>query len=107
MQTLSLIHKAEATGAPLASIARRIGLNPNALAVAKERGRLSPAAAAALAAHLGEPVGRWTLQAVIESERSAPLRRKLAETLRAISYLCPHSGRSLRRARFRPLVTVP
>lgn len=107
MQTLTLIHKAEASGQPLASIARLIGLNPNALSVAKERGRLSPAAAAALAAYLGEPVSRWTLAAVIEGERSAPLRRKLAETLRAISYLCTHSGRSLRRARLSPLVSVP
>ena len=81
MQTAKLIDMAQQTGQPLAQISRTLGLNPNTLAVAKAAGRLSPGVAAALAAHLGQDVSRWTLAAVIEGERSAPLRRKLGALL--------------------------
>lgn len=87
MQTAELIAKAEQTGQALTQIAKTLGMSANALHAAKDRGRLSPGAAAALADYLGEPVARWTLQAVIEEERSAPLRRKLAAVAtRAKSY---------------------
>ena len=85
MRTLSLIEKAEATGEPLAHIAKQLGLNPNALAVSKQNGRLSPAVAATLAAHLGENVARWTLAAVAEGTRSAPMRRRLQGLMGRIS----------------------
>lgn len=76
MRTSDLIAMAEQR-APLAETSRALGVNSDALAMARYRGRLSPALAAALAAHLGEPVARWTLAAVMEGERSAPLRRRL------------------------------
>lgn len=87
MQTLSLIVKAEEAGEKLAVLSRTLGLSANALSAAKHQGRLSPGTAAALAAHLGEPVARWVMAAVIEGERSAALRRKLQAVARGISYI--------------------
>lgn len=111
MHTLSLIEKAKATGTPLTTVATALGVNANALHSAQRNGRLSPGLAAALAAHLGENVASWTLQAVIESERSAPLRRKLTAIARsANSYLSALARRGLKAAsprRVRPCRTVP
>jgi hypothetical protein len=102
MKTADLIAQAEATGQPLTRVATAIGLAANTLHVAKERGRLSPGTAAALAAHLGEPVARWTLQAVIEGERSAALKRKLQALARAMSYFWTRARASRTVAPGRP-----
>ncbi len=85
MKTVTLIQKAEATGKTPTQLARELGLNPDAIHQAKMRGRLSPAVAAALAAHIGEPVTAWTLAALIEGERSAPLRRRLAAVAQRVN----------------------
>jgi len=77
MKTADLIQMAQDQGHTMTELARTLGMHPDAFHVAKMRGRLSPGTAAALAAHLGENVARWTLAAVIEGERSAPLRRRL------------------------------
>jgi hypothetical protein len=78
VHTSELIRKAELTGEPLAAISRSLGLNDNALAVSKASNHLSPPITAALAAHLGEPVGRWTMTALAETKRIPPaLRRQL------------------------------
>jgi hypothetical protein len=77
MKTTDLIALAEASGTPLATICRELGVNPSALGVAKYQGRLSPGLAAALADYLGESIERWALQAITEGERNAPLRRRL------------------------------
>jgi hypothetical protein len=83
MKTSDLIALAEQRGT-LADTSRALGVNADALAMARYRGKLSPALAATLAAYLGEPVARWTLAAVAESERSAPLRRRLAALVRNV-----------------------
>lgn len=95
MKTADLVERALLTGKPLANISADLGLNANALAVAKHKGRLSPAVAAALAAYLGEPVARWTLAAVMEGERSAPLRRRL-KALASNLYFCRYPRRYAR-----------
>lgn len=101
MQTAQLLAKAEQlardSGRTLADVSRDLGLTSNALAVAKHAGRLSPGVAAAMADYLGEPVHQWVMQAVIEGERSAPLRRRLAPLARAAkSYLCASLKSALR-----------
>lgn len=78
MQSIQLLDLAERSGAPMAELARRIGLNGNALSVARNNGRLSPAMAALLAAELDQDVGKWTLCALAENARNAPMRRRLA-----------------------------
>lgn len=83
MQTAELLDQAIATGTPLAEISRALGLKPNTLSVAKHAGKLSPALAAALADYLGEPAHQWLLAAVMEGERSAPLRRRLMPLMKA------------------------
>jgi hypothetical protein len=85
MQTTLNLLDAALTKHPAPYWHERLGLSRNALHSARARGQLSPALAAALAAELGENVPRWTLLAVIENERSAPLQRKLASVLRAIA----------------------
>lgn len=82
MHTLDLIAKAAATPEGLAGHSRALGVNPNALSVAKQNGGLSPAMAALLADRLKEPVMEWTLTALQESHRNAPLARQLAQLAR-------------------------
>ena len=82
MHTRELIDEAEKRGLVLTELARKLGLNRNALSKAKHDGRLSPALAAAVASELGEPITGWTLAAVAEGERSAPLRRRISELAR-------------------------
>lgn len=78
MRTIDLIERAEQSGQSLREWSRHLGLSPNTLSAARTQGKLSPGVAAALADKLGEDVAQWTLLAVAESERSAPLRSRLA-----------------------------
>lgn len=77
MQTLDLLDKAQATGRSLREWSVALGLHANALARAKGQGGLSPAVAAVLAAELGEDPRAWMAAAVLESERTTPLGKKL------------------------------
>lgn len=85
MRTIDLIAKAESRGT-LTDAARALGLEPNTLSAAKATGRLSPALAAALADHLGEPVARWTVTALLEGQRSAPMSRALRRAMNRLPY---------------------
>lgn len=77
MTTLELLDRAGALPMSEADLCRTLGLSRGALSAARGRGRLSPAVAATLAAELGDDPAHWTLVAVRENERSAPMRRKL------------------------------
>ncbi len=85
MQSLELLTLAESNGATLAELSRRIGLNPNALHAARNVGKLSPAVAALLAAELNENVAIWTLAALAENARNAPMRRKLTALAKTVN----------------------
>lgn len=84
-KTADLIAKAIKTAPSERELSRQLGLTPTAITTAKQLGRASPALAAALADRVGENVAQWTLAAVIETERSAPLRRRLQSIASAIS----------------------
>ncbi len=85
MQSIELLNVADAKGEQLAELARSIGLNPNALHAARGLGRLSPAVAALVAERLGEDVTRWTLAALAENARNAPMKRRLTALAQSLN----------------------
>lgn len=83
MKTKALLEKAVNSGRTLADLSRAVGVNSNALSKAKAEGRLSPGLAFAVAQEIGENPTEWAIVAIQESERSAPLRRRLNAILAA------------------------
>ncbi len=85
MHTLDLIAIAESRPQSLRQTAIEAGLEPNALALGKHTGHLSPGAAALLAAYLGENAAAWAIAAAAEATkkpRMAVALAKLAEDWR-------------------------
>lgn len=58
---------------------KRLGLGSKTIYAAKYRQQLSPALAWTLAEELGEDPAPWVMAAVVEGERDAKLKEKLAE----------------------------
>lgn len=56
---------------------RRLGLSEQTLYVCKNRGRLSPAIAGALAEQLGENVDQWIVIAALEGERESACKERM------------------------------
>lgn len=77
--TLDLLDRAVRHSDSERALSRSLGLADNTLSTARQKGRLSPGIAAALAAHMGESVLIWTLVAVQEGERSEAIRTRLAD----------------------------
>jgi len=77
MNTIELLDKAVARSRSERGLALDLKLSPATLAVARSRGKLSTALAIVLAAHIGENVTQWAIQAVQENEKSEPLSRRL------------------------------
>ena len=85
MQTIELLDKAVRHSKSERALSIELGLDPSALAVARKRGKLSTSLAIVLAAHEGEDVAKWAIQAEEENEKSEPLRRSLVAIKRAIT----------------------
>ena len=83
MHTADLLRRATAVAKSERELCRAAGLTPSGIAAASAKGKLGPANAALLAAHLGESVTSWTLTALIEAERRPQIRRRLTELLMA------------------------
>jgi plasmid maintenance system antidote protein VapI len=86
-RSLDLLQEAEEHASSARQLARDLGLNANAINLAKNRGHLSPGLAATLAMYLGQDetqAARWCLLAVAESERSAKLRPKLRKIVEGL-----------------------
>lgn len=60
---------------------RELGLNRVALNVAKQREKLSPSIAGALALSLGEPAEKWIVIAALEAERETPCKQIVCKAL--------------------------
>lgn len=69
----------------IAGWTKRLGLSPQALYNAKERGRLSPAIAGAMAEELGQNVKDWIVIAALESERESSCRTRMLSKLGKIT----------------------
>jgi len=83
-KTIDLVDIAIQGGDSTREIARKLGMNSNALHVAKSRGRLSPTATGTLAAHLGKDPITLIALAALEAEppshqRDTLLRRVLGQ----------------------------
>lgn len=65
--------------------AREIGIKPEALYMAKKRGRLSPTIAGALARFIGENVEHWICIAALEAEPESQEKTRLAKMVGARS----------------------
>lgn len=63
--------------------AREIGVKPEALYMAKKRGRLSPTMAGALARFIGENVEHWISVAALEAEPESAEKTRLSNMLGA------------------------
>jgi hypothetical protein len=62
--------------------AKTLNITDSAFSKAKERGRLSPTLAGALASHMEEDSAKWIAIAAIEAEPDTPLRDRLLKTVR-------------------------
>lgn len=60
---------------------KELGLNRMALTVAKQREKLSPSIAGALALSLGEPAEKWIVIAALEAERETPCKQIVCKAL--------------------------
>jgi transposase-like protein len=81
--SLDLLRFALEGGDSSRELSRRLGLNPNALNLARHRGRLSPTAAGALAAHVGLDPTYWTAIAAMEAEPDSAQKTSLLQRLKA------------------------
>lgn len=81
MQTTSELLSAALTQKTAAQWSRELGLNRLALNVAKQREKLSPSIAGALALSLGEEPEKWIVIAALEAERETPCKQIVCKAL--------------------------
>lgn len=88
--TLDLLNKALLTGGSERELSRTLRLASSTLSVGRHRGRLSPAAAGRVAAHMGLDPVPWIALAALEAEKSTPvletLRKRITAQLRSFAH---------------------
>lgn len=75
--TMELFNRAMTVQPSAKAWCDKLGISRNVLAVAKVRGKLSPALAGNLAIELGEDAEHWIAVAAIEAEKESPLLQRL------------------------------
>lgn len=82
-KSIDLLQTALEGGDTTRELSRKLGMNSNALNVARHRGRLSPTAAGALATYIGHDTALWTAIAALEAEPPSEQQRSLLTKLLA------------------------